>query len=32
MGVHAGYNRAPMAKYDDKVIKGADEIYNKYFK
>lgn len=25
MGVHAGYNRAPMAKYDDKVIKGADE-------
>ncbi|GAA2868316.1 N-acetylneuraminate lyase [Lactobacillus intestinalis] len=32
MGVHAGYTRAPMAKYDDKVIKGADEIYNKYFK
>lgn len=32
MGVHAGYNRAPMAKYDDEVIKGADKIYNKYFK
>lgn len=32
MGVHAGYNREPMSKYDDKVIKGADEIYNKYFK
>lgn len=32
MGVNAGYNRAPMAKYDDKVIRGADEIYNKYFK
>lgn len=32
MGVHAGYNREPMAKYTDKVIKGADEIYNKYFK
>lgn len=31
MGVHAGYNREPMAKYTDKVIEGADEIYAKYF-
>ena len=31
MGVHAGYNREPMAKYTDKVIDGADEIYAKYF-
>ncbi|TSO25452.1 N-acetylneuraminate lyase [Lactobacillus sp. LL6] len=31
MGVHAGFTREPMAHASEKVIKGADEIYNKYF-
>lgn len=32
MGVDAGYNREPMAHYSDEVKKGADKIYDKYFK